>query len=371
MRTGTRGIVPPLRTLLLASVVACGIVLVTSTASAEATFSLSWRSDTRPGGCATEASLREGVERKLGRAPFASREEAELIIEGRERALGNNRYQARIIQKNRDGAVLGERNLDAQSCAALLRGAILVVALFIDPNQNRPAEDVPAQGRKDEAPPASEDEPPPGRDTPPLVGPPSISPHRQAPLPPAPPAPRSRSKRMPPGFQVSMGLGAGAATGMLPSVNGILLGVGRLSHERSRWSFDWTGEYALPQTVVRRSVRGEFGAIQQQLRTCLGLAGWRNVTLDACGGVVWGAILPETVGVRAQSDRFRVFAGPTAATAVQFRRGESFVRLEAGAMVPQRRFMFAYIGAEGAVERFYSTSPVTFFVALTGTRHIL
>lgn len=323
---------------------------------ADATFGLTWRSEAKAP-CVTETALRAGVARKLGRAPFADRDRAEIVIEGEERALDGERWRARIAERSRDGVLLGEREITAKSCESLRRAATFVVALFIDPDrEEEPTSD-------DEAPASVRDEAPRTVTSPP---------------PPRPPPPPTRSldeprppAREPSGFDLRLGLGASVGTGLLPSVNGSLLATARLEKRRSRWSFDWTGAYSWPQTIAHGTIRGEFAAVQQRARACLALIDGAATRLEGCGGAMWGAIIPQTTGVLAASGAWRRLLGPTAALALEIRAAGRAARLEAGVDVPLGRYEFSYLSNTGQTKLFYTSGGAVVFVGLSGLQTIL
>ena len=323
--------------------------------SADATFGLTWRSEAKAP-CVTETALRAGVARKLGRAPFTEQEHAEVVIEGEEHALDGGRWRARIAERSRDGALLGEREITAKSCESLLRAATFVVALFIDPDQDlEPASD-------DEAPASARDEPPNELAPPPPPPPRSPTPAPDTQRPPA---------REPSGFDLRLGLGASVGSGLLPSVNGSLLATARLEKGRSPWSFDWTGTYSWPQTIAHGTIRGEFAAVQQRARACLALIDGSATRLEACGGAMWGAIIPQTTGVLAASGAWRRLLGPTAALALEIRSGGKAARLEAGLDVPLGRYEFNYLSNTAEPKLFYTSGGVVVFVGLSGLQTIL
>ncbi len=295
----------------------------------------------------TEPVLRARVERRLGRAPFVELARAEIVIDGEERAVDGDRWRARIAQHDRGGVLLGEREITSESCDSLLRAATVVVALFIDPDQDEEqhsADDVPA----------------PPREESPRVPPP------------APPQPlrstdlHPRPARAPSTFDLRLGIGASAATGLLPSIHGALLATARLEKLRSPWSFDWTGAFAWPETVAHGPIGGDFAVVQQRARACFALVDQPGTRLEACAGAMGGAILPRTTGVVGASDAWRRLVGPTAALAVDVRAGGKSARLEAGMDVPLGRYVFSYLSNTGERKLFYVTDQVTVFVAITG-----
>ncbi|MDF2698162.1 MAG: hypothetical protein K0S65_6545 [Labilithrix sp.] len=313
-------------------------------------FELSWRTESRGNACVDEAALREAVEQRLGRKPFADRGHAEILIEAEESAVANDRFRARVTERDRHGVVRGVRVLEAQSCPSLRRAATLIVTLIIDPHlTGKRAEEGSAE------PPAA---PPvagivPSEPTPP----PSLPLPALRPLqPPRPPQPRR------PPLDFSLGLGAGTSVGVLPSASATVFAVARLEPAGSRWSFDWWGGYSFPQRLRDGPVRGDFAAVEQRVRSCFGFALWTSRKLDTCGGIVWGAILPETVGVRHGSDHWRILVGPTAAVAFEQRAGPIGTRVELGLTLGVRQYDFSYFNLANERKGFYSTDTVIFFV---------
>jgi len=340
-----------------------GTALVSRTARADASFALAWRVGPGAAGCVTEPALREGVAKKLRRDPFVARDRADIVIEGEE-VFSGGRFRARLIQRDRSGAVLGSRELDAESCASLLRTTTVVVALFIEPYKDRePEERGPTgAGPVDAKPPEAGR---PAKD--------AAEQHTQgtgsATLPREPPKAPAASPRAP--FELSLGIGGAAAVGLLPSLSAELLGVARLNHTGSRWSFEWHGGYAFPQTVIDGRVRGTFYAIDQQLRACLALVARSELTFDACGGGFWGAIKPTTSGVHDGNDTWRPIGGPVGALAVGLRQHQAAARFELGLVpLPVRRSLY-YLTSEAEPARFYSTGRVIVFFGLSGLVTIL
>ena len=353
---------------------ACAFVAssaITGRAFGEVSFALSWHG-TRSPACVTEPALREAVARKLGRNPFAELERAQIHIEGEESPAGSDRFRARVTQTDQRGVVLGSRELEPQACASLLRAATLVVALIIDPDgsggrgegERRDEEGRPSDGRSDADEPAPADE-----RRPPLPAPPPSSAPSGAPEPSRrrPPTVAARSL---PRFDLSLGVGAGVTAGVLPSTGATLFIPARLSVGRSRWSFDWRGGYALPQTLRDGLVTGEFAALEQQLRGCFAFVRWANATFDTCGGFVWGGVIPKTRGVQLGNDSWRVIAGPVGALAFQLNRRGTAARLDLGIALPSREYTFSYRSVSGERKALYSTDDVVFSASLSVLRTI-
>ncbi len=348
------------------------------TARADASFALSWRSKAGGPACVTEEAIRAAVERKLERNPFTDLASADIVIGGEEERVGAH-FRARVTQRDRNGVVLGSRDLDAPSCSNLMRMTAVVVALFIEPGGEREA------GREQSASESSAE-----RD----AGPVHQEMHAEArvpegarvyedarrPEPPEPatvqapvsPAQRARIVRsVPRPFQLSLGLGGTTAIGLLPEASAGLHLLARLDRKRSPWSFEWSAGYAFPQSVRHGSVRGMFSAVEQQLRACVSPNAESKLKLDACGGVLWAAIVPGTTGTDDSTRAWRPLAGPIGALALQLGEGRGAARLDLGLAVPPLRRAPYYVRPEGKPERFYTTGQVIVFVGVSGLFAIL
>jgi len=351
--------------------VALGVGSVSSTARADTSFSLSWRSRPGTAACVTEAALRDAVEKKLRRSPFAERDGADIAIEGEELST-DGRFRARVKQTDRNGVVLGSRELDVESCARLLRATTIVVALFIDPGTGGGADAARGRGeeggaedtgvttatedraRADDRAPAHVPAPPPVAARPPPLA---------DALPPVVPRPP---------VDLALGAGGAAAVGLLPSANAMLRVVGRLQREGSRWSFEWSGGYSLPQAFRTRAVRGTFAAVDQQVRACLAIGPLSSrMRFDACGGAFWGAIVPTTAGVSERNDTWRPLAGPLASVAVELREGTRAMRLDLGFAAPLVKRNLYFESSAGEVERVHATGRVIPLLGFSGLFTIL
>ncbi|AKU96573.1 hypothetical protein AKJ09_03237 [Labilithrix luteola] len=343
---------------LLGGVIALVVAVIGGTprvAHAETSFALTWRSEsTGAPPCVTDKAVREAVEAALGRSPFTDRGNADIVLEGSERRVGT-RYQARVTQRDRTGAELGSRDLDADSCPALRRMTTVVVTLFVEPGQG-------SEPDKDEvdrpaAPPPMT--PPASRAT---LGGPSTEP--------VPPRARVHARRPPderePPARLYVGLGGGAAVGLLPGPSASIRGVARLELGRSGASFDWSLGYSLPQTVVDARVRATFSAVDQQLRACAALARAPATRLDACGGVFFGAIIPDARGISDIDGSAESLFGPTASLGLRVAQRPG-LHVELGFAVPKRHRSPNYVARSGEVRTLYTTGAVIGLASLTGT----
>jgi len=343
-------------------VAALGVVLAVgfraSTARADPSFALAWREGPAPTACVTEAALREVVAEKLGRDPFTARERADIVIEGEESSAGG-RLRARIRERGRDGAVLGSREVEAESCPRLVRATGIVVALFAKARE----EGEPEEHRGGASERAVEREVAEPERNVPTASPPA----------PNPPLPRERPPRSAPPrpLELSLGLGASAALGLLPSASAALRAIARLERARSRWSFEWTAGYSVPQSFRSQTVRGTLSAFDQQVRMCLASVRQLHVRLDVCGGAFWGAVIPYTAGLTERNETWRPLAGPVGALAVQLRAESGrAMRLELGAAVPVVGRTLYFHGIDGEPERVHATGTVIVFLGLNGLTNL-
>lgn len=355
------------RTRGVAVLVALAAGLSSTPARADPSFALSWRERSSATACVTEAALRAVVKEKLGQDPFVDRERADIVIEGEEVSSGA-RLRARVQERRTDGVVLGSRDIDAETCPRLIRATGIVVALFARPPEEREPE-VERSGEGERT--VDHDARPEERAE-------TEPPARVIPIPPSTPRRRPSRKKAPPevpprSLELSLGLGGSAAVGLLPSVSASARAAARLELPSSPWSFEWSAGYSLPQSFTSRTVHGTLSAVDQQLRVCLALTQRRGLgmSIDACGGAFWGAVVPYAVGLRERDSSWRALAGPVAALAVQLRDSARAARLELGMTAPVAGRDFSFDSTEGRPERLYSTGTVIVFLGVTGLFTIL
>jgi hypothetical protein len=314
---------------------------------ADTSFALSWRD---PKGCVTEKALRAVVAEKIGRDPFVESSDADVVIDG-EALATVERFRARVLERRRDGVVLGSREIDAESCERLVRATGIVIALFVRASE-------PENGRE-EAPQSSSEERATETSPPPPIEPTDAGKSSSSTL-------QTTTARRPPALVLSLGVGGVAAVGALPSLSGGLRLVARLESSRSRLSFVWSGEYMLPQSFESGTVRGTLSAVDQQVFACLSLTPPRPTRFEACGGAYWGAVIPATAGVRDQNDAWRAIAGPAVALAAQLGARTSAARLELGVAMPVVGRTLYFENARAEPERLYSTGQVIVFLGVAG-----
>jgi hypothetical protein len=349
---------------------------VTTRARADVSFALAWRKDARAPACVDEAMLRDAVENRLDRKLFVDPARADIVIEAQESSVSRDQFRARVTERDRHGTLRGVRLLEAQSCPSLRRAATLIVKLLIEPHlSGNRAEEATAErpppdthGAFESAPPPSPSETHAALES---ASPPS-PPHRPpgAESAPAPRRDRENHPGLPP-FYLSIGLGVGTTVGVLPSASTTAFAVARLASPSSRWSFDWWGGYSLPQRLRRDgAVTGDFSAVEQRVRVCLSFTRWSSYELDACAGVVGGAIVSSTSGIGPEKDRLQPLVGPTAALAFERRAGPLAGRIELGTVYTVKQYDFSYLNPTSERAGFYSTNTVLFFIALSGVGRI-
>lgn len=147
-----------------------------------------------------------------------------------------------------------------------------------------------------------------------------------------------------------------------------LRGVMRLALPRSRFSFDWSIGYSLPQSVtVDRWVGATFFAVDQQLRGCFTAARLPTLELDACGGGSFNAIFPSTRGITGGDESARTLLGPTATLGARIHRAPAAMHIELGLAVPWRRRFQSYVTQSGEIRTLYASSPVIGLASVAGT----
>ncbi len=198
------------------------VVAVSASAHAEPAadtktpYALSWVRDEGAESCPAGRDFADEVTRRLGRSPFDTR--ADRAIEIRVDREGGA-YRSRVVVRERDGRVAGQRLLSSPNdCAPLFSATALAVALLIDPEAT-----LHADATATEAVAKFELAEPPTAPTAP-VPPPAAPPAPVCPPPPAPSVPT------PPSPDVGgASARAAIAIGMVP---GVVPGAELLVHKR-------------------------------------------------------------------------------------------------------------------------------------------
>lgn len=146
-------------------------------------FALSWVRDEGAESCPAGRDFADEVTRRLGRSPFDAR--ADRAIEIRVDRDGGA-YRSRVVVRERDGRMSGQRMLSSPNeCAPLFSATALAVALLIDPEAtlyaDATATEAVAKFEIAEPNPAPSSPPPPPPSTPTPTCPPPLPPQPNPP----------------------------------------------------------------------------------------------------------------------------------------------------------------------------------------------
>ncbi|AKV04368.1 hypothetical protein AKJ09_11031 [Labilithrix luteola] len=335
-----------------------GTLAVAKPAGAEAKFAFSWRAAS-DNACLTEEKVRAALEKKLRRSVFSSLDEADIAIEGEE-LRDAHRYRARITQRDRAGRELGSRELTAETCGALERMTVVLIALVLEPGGAASATD-------GERPPENpESEEPAGKPLP-------VAPHEDGRLasadtsrrPSSPPlvAQPARPRRV----ELHAGVGMGAATGMLPRVSASVRLTTRLTVHGSRLSADWSAGVSLPQSVTEDAVRATFTLVDQQVRGCWAWFDRPSSRIDTCAGGFFSALVPTGDNLDNRNGSALSLFGPTASLALRLKETPATVHVELGVLAPTSRYNVTYLARSGEERTLYATPPLMAMATVAGT----
>lgn len=292
--------------------------------------------------CIGEADLTSMVERTLARSVFHSDAPPFAKVSGAVGRVGPDRFEARIALLGTDGRILAKRTLTTSGdCGRLDESVAVVVTLMIDGVEEEPSTlHIPA------APPRAVAEHAP----PPAPGPPAPRPE--------PPAPR-------PPLALTLGLGAGLSSSLLPGFVP---------------SFGFRGEVAVPGPVpialtlrihapssaVVAGVGGKFSAWTGEVAACPAWSKGR-LRLGGCVGLAGGAIEGDYVNLIDGESRVRPLVLATVLPFVAAVRlaGPVWARAEAGAWFPLLRDPWGYLDARGEFEQVFRPAAVVPAAALT------
>lgn len=302
-------------------------------------FQLTWTSSSVAQPCISEEELKKAVSARLGRDPFVAVGEGEITVDGRELPASVGRLRARIVQRDREGRVLGTRDLDATSCDELRRSATFVVFLIVDPEAafgGPTIEPARPDGEGEETPPREEElshangEKPSGKDEQERRSASGRRPSRGVVVAHPPPAPR---------VGVDLGVALVVSNGLLPRPDvgpALALGVVPLALPIR---FEWRASYR----IAVQTVEGyDFRAIQQEWRACWFRRVFGPTFATACGGATWMAILPEAPGLARGDQAPKTVFSPTVAAGPAFEIGDTRLFGDLGLAFPQPRYAFTY-----------------------------
>jgi hypothetical protein len=295
-------------------------------------------------GCIGAPALAAAVEKQLRRRIFVPPTDAELSVEGTVSRGPGNKFHARFRVADRQGRVLGERDVEetATSCDRLDEKLAFVVSLLIDPDAASGAVPPPVEE------PAPRPPPPPEPKTPP----PRVE------------EPASRPPRSPPWFWF-VGVDFGGAAGVVPDIGWSVAASALISPPKlpglrlratsffpnsrrfeERASADVslvTGELALCPLEVRQRPFG--------MSLCVGgLVGELSARGDGFAdsrrtSMVFGAVALDVVGTLSLSRMFGITLTPSL-------------------IVPVSKGRLAYEDAEGARQSFFEVSAVGASIAV-------
>jgi len=338
---------------------------VTPQAHARArTFSLHWVREPGAEACITGIELARVVERDWGKL-FVAPSEAELAIEGRvQRDTQTPGWSARISLSDREGRVLGARELTtrAAECRALNVQLGLVVALLVDPEITQtalPSELIEALRGEGDAAAELLDELAAARQTGARTAEPSSLASAPDALPTPTPTPTTArpheapaaAATAPPDF-IHVRAGYAAGLGLLPNpcsgpwLEALLRASGAL----------WVGLRSvlwLPNDVPLMAAHGgaevQFAMSNTSALACLD--GWRagSIRWDACAGVSLGVRWSNGgAALERPTDLVRWTLAPTLTTQLRYEPWSHVFAVATVALdVPIRRQTFVYSDARG------------------------
>lgn len=267
--------------------------------------------------CPSPASVERDVARRLGREPWArdAARSIEVVASRPER-----RWLASIFVRDRDGALLGTRDLaaDGDDCVALAASVALAVALAIDPD-------------------AVEPPPAPAPVAPSAPPPPRAAPRARRVRPPAPRRPTATRAR---GGGVALRAVAGA--GLLPGIApGVALGAEVLSVGDFRVT---TGFVLFPEARTGDGAFG-FGLAAGSLSACAATSRRARAALVGCAGALVGAMHGVVYDLRPVGAGDRPWVALQAGARVEARvAGALYAELGADLVVPLLRHRYGVVG---------------------------
>ena len=289
---------------------------------------MAWSQD--DASCIGASELASIVEHTLARPVFHAEAAPFAEVRGSVGRVGPDRFEARIALVAMDGRVLASRTLTTSgACARLDESVAVVVTLMIDGVEEAP--------------------------TPLLIpaGPPRAdagSAHPQAPSPPASPRPAS--------LALTLGVGAGLSSALLP---GFVASFG-VRGEVAVSSFvpiALTLRVHAPSTTQNVTGQGaRFNAWTGEVGAC---PAWSNgrARLGGCLGLGGGAIEGDHVNLSDGASHVRPVLLATLLPFAAVRlAGPAWARVEAGAWFPLLRERWGYVDAHGAFQELFRMAPV-------------
>jgi hypothetical protein len=282
---------------------------------------LSWVRAPGAESCADARSVREQVDRRLGRHVFGTR--GAIAFEA-EVSRAGSRWFARITARGSSGELLGARALESEAlrCDSLVEAAGLAIALVIDPN----AGDRVAQ--------------------PPPPEPPDHRPARLATPPPLRSAARTRHVDAPAWVDVRALLSAGLLPGLAP---GVALGAELPMH--SRLSASTELRYWPEQATRALDSRFAFGLTALALGLCLETLRGRALGLALCAAGQLGAIHAVVFDLPPTEPGQRFWAAASAKAQLYLPLGPTRISIALLGAAPITRHHFRAIGQDETIFR--------------------
>jgi hypothetical protein len=349
------------------AVLAAGIAMLASAAGRahadegatrrEVRFSLSVGEGGRLDACGGATAVRSAVEARLRRAAFANGDPADIALHVEVDAA----WRAHIVERDRDGAELGRRDvpLAAGDCGKSVDTLAVVLAIMIGPPRTI----------------TDETAPPPPEPAPEAATPPPIPP----PKPVAPPSvpPRSLLSRLdegPPRWRISPVVEFAGGTGVLPELSFGVQGGVIVRPPVRRLSLMARGAY-WPARSTETAAAAEVDRASGALLSCFSLLPSIPSSFAACGGVEAGRLHSTSI-VLTRASETAVFLD----VFVEGRLGYRFARagdfiiepvLAAQIAAVLRRDRFTYRDRAGQERTLLQPAPVAFQASLGLAVHFL
>ncbi|MBX3192299.1 MAG: hypothetical protein KF819_35240 [Labilithrix sp.] len=302
------------------------------------TSALSWVRLPGADACIAAPALAAAVEARLGRRVFVPPSDAELSVEG---TIGydakSKRYHATFRVADRDGKVLGTREVDerADACDKLDDRLAFVLSILIDPDAAL--------------------DPAPAR-------PPDPAPAPAPPPPTAPPAPREEPPPAPPEpWRWLAGADFGGAAGLVPDVGWVVSGHGILTPPK------WPGLRAKGSSFLPTSrrvegiARADITLVTGELAICPVQVRSRPFGFNACLGGMLGQLGARGGGFPDSRGYDTLLGGIVVDTLVELavtRSPDLVFTLSPALVVPLSRARLAYDDAGGVRRTIFEVSPV-------------
>lgn len=338
------------RLLVRLAVVTIACAFTRSSFADTRSFALSWPPSSEDT-CIKRSELEHAVAAWLGRNPFVPGERADFVLEGRGLTPAGGRIRARIEERDREGHVIGVRELEAKTCEELKRKAAFVVILIVAPEA--------AFGRPAPPPEPEEKEPEPVVDTPRPERPPAPQERKRLPVPrERKRSPASRRPHRPIG---DVGAAVAFSTGLLPGLAmGPAVTVG-LAPLPVPLRFEWQGAY---RRSLSDTYTGAFHALEQQWRVCAVGRASSALSGTACAGAAWAAIVPSPYPFRNGDRGAKSAGGPVLALGPALRLGPLDAFADISLMFPRPNYVFVYRDGQRQPRTLYEVDATVVTVAV-------